>query len=193
MPPLGCLLLTNFQVLDFLRNKSNSAIEDEKLAQTTIAKSEDAEDDQSDRIKQNLTLSEMNVYEYLVQTAARDQTRECVNEFLQRCKKHEFAEADIVSILNIRPSTPSATVELYSIVESFFERFEDQVDEIVQMIEDVLPPRPVTKKGGYKERWRRGGRASPFGNKQSNEFQCFNKTSERHPSSRTHYRRLNAF
>ncbi|CAM8890498.1 unnamed protein product [Rhodiola kirilowii] len=144
-------VLTNFEVLDFLHNKSNSAIEDEKLAQTTIAKSEDAEDDQSDRIKRNLTLAEMKVYEYLVQTAARDQTRECVNEFLQRCKMYEFAQADIVSMLNIRPSTPSATVELYSIVESFFERFEDQVDEIVQMIEDVLPPRPVTKKGGDEE------------------------------------------
>ncbi|CAM8943340.1 unnamed protein product [Rhodiola kirilowii] len=138
--------LTNFEVLDFLRKKGESKIEDEKLSEIKNYRLQGGKDNKSDRIRHNLTPSEMKVYDYLDKTAARDQTRECVSEFLQRCKKYGFAQADILPILNIRPSKESAPVELCSIVESFFDRYENQVDEIEQTIEEVLPPRPVAKK-----------------------------------------------
>lgn len=52
------------------------------------------------------------VYDYLVNTAACDQTRENVNEFLEKCKRHDLAKAEVLNILNIRPT---AAVEIFPV------------------------------------------------------------------------------
>uniref|UniRef100_A0A7N0T9F0 DNA-directed RNA polymerase III subunit RPC9 n=1 Tax=Kalanchoe fedtschenkoi TaxID=63787 RepID=A0A7N0T9F0_KALFE len=136
-------LLTNFEVLDFLRNKSRDDSKHDNL--------EVGEANQIAEIKRHLTASEIKVYDYLIETPARNLTRECVKEFLQKSEKYNFTRTDILPILNIRPSKPSTLVELHSIVESFFERYENEADEIAQLIEEVLPPRPIIKTAGVEE------------------------------------------
>ncbi|QHO25235.1 uncharacterized protein [Arachis hypogaea] len=54
------------------------------------------------------------VYDYLIDTAARDQTRERTNEFLESVKSHDLAKAEILNIINIRPTN---IVEIPSLEE----------------------------------------------------------------------------
>ncbi|KAF5466079.1 hypothetical protein F2P56_016036 [Juglans regia] len=109
--------LTNFEVLNFLRSKG--AAKD------------------STRVLAKVAPSEYKVYDYLVQSAACKQTRENINEFLERCKKYDLAKAEVLNIINIRPSS---AVEIYSIVEECEKRFGDAVEELVELVENVLPP-----------------------------------------------------
>ncbi|QCD98473.1 DNA-directed RNA polymerase III subunit RPC9-like [Vigna unguiculata] len=115
--------LTNFEVLDFLRAKGAS-----KDPTRVIAKVEQ---------------SEYKVYDYLVDTAASDQTRESINEFLTSIKRHDLAKAEVLNILNTRPA---AEVELFPIIESCEGRFPDEeVTEIVELVTRTLPPPPSMK------------------------------------------------
>ncbi|CAN1271141.1 Protein CHLOROPLAST J-LIKE DOMAIN 1, chloroplastic [Linum perenne] len=49
-------------------------------------------------------LRDEDVYDYLVGTVACNQTREQINEFLEKSKKYKLAKAEILSIINTRPS-----------------------------------------------------------------------------------------
>ncbi|XP_028212178.1 DNA-directed RNA polymerase III subunit rpc9-like [Glycine soja] len=101
--------LTNFEVLDFLRDKGAS-----KDPTRVIAR----------------------IYDYLVDTAASVQTRESINEFLTSVKQHDLAKAEVLNILNIGPA---AEVELYPIIEDCDERFGDEgVLEIVELVKKTL-------------------------------------------------------
>ena len=55
----------------------------------------------------------LQVYDYLVETPACNQTRENINEFLERFKKYNLAKAELLNIINIRPSQ---TVEIYTVI-----------------------------------------------------------------------------
>ncbi|KAL9332506.1 hypothetical protein ACSQ67_002116 [Phaseolus vulgaris] len=115
--------LTNFEVLDFLRAKGAS-----KDPTRVIAKVEQ---------------SEYKVYDYLVDTAASDQTRESINEFLTCIKRHDLAKAEVLNILNTRPTSE---VEIFPIIESCEGRFPDEeVTEIVELVTKTLPPPPEMK------------------------------------------------
>ncbi|XP_047153513.1 DNA-directed RNA polymerase III subunit RPC9-like [Vigna umbellata] len=115
--------LTNFEVLDFLRTKGAS-----KDPTRVIAK---------------VAQSEYKVYDYLVDTAASDQTRESINEFLTSIKQHDLAKAEVLNILNTRPA---AEVELFPIIESCEGRLPDEeVTEIVELVTRTLPPPPSMK------------------------------------------------
>lgn len=61
----------------------------------------------------------LQVYDYLVNTAAVYQTRESVNEYFRVIKQHDLSEAEVLNVLNIRPS---CDVELFhvSITIMFF-------------------------------------------------------------------------
>ena len=48
----------------------------------------------------------------MVDTAAADQTRESINEFLTSIKRHDLAKAEVLNILNTRPA---AEVELFPV------------------------------------------------------------------------------
>ncbi|KAG2728177.1 hypothetical protein I3843_01G188500 [Carya illinoinensis] len=115
--------LTNFEVLDFLRSKGAA--------------------NDSTRVLAKVAPSEYKVYDYLVQSAACKQTRENINEFLERCKKYDLAKAELLNIINIRPSS---AVEIYTIVEECEKRFGDAVEELVELVEKVLPPPPIELK-----------------------------------------------
>ncbi|MBA0797605.1 hypothetical protein Gohar_008283, partial [Gossypium harknessii] len=91
--------LTNFEVLDFLRSRGASK--------------------DPTRVIVPIAPSEFKVYDYLVESAACNQTKEHVKEFLERCKSYKLAKAEVLNIINLRPS---ALVEIDP-VKLFFYMF----------------------------------------------------------------------
>lgn len=45
------------------------------------------------------------MYDYLVETPAFTQTRESVTKFAEKCKDFKVAKAEILNIINLRPSS----------------------------------------------------------------------------------------
>ncbi|ESQ31618.1 hypothetical protein EUTSA_v10005100mg [Eutrema salsugineum] len=130
--------LTNFEVLDFLN--SRGASRDTTRVIAPIAK------------------SEYKVYDYLVETAACTQTRESVNEFADKCKAFKVWKAEILNIINLRPSS---IVELMPIIETPDNREIDS-DGILELVQDLLPPLPSleTPKGNNEEEETENGEQS---------------------------------
>ncbi|KAI8008229.1 DNA-directed RNA polymerase III subunit RPC9 [Camellia lanceoleosa] len=112
--------LTNFEVLDFLQ--SRGAAKD------------------SARIVVSVAQSEFKVFDYLEQSAACNQTRERITEFVKKCKKYNLAKAEILNIINIRPSS---VVEIDPIIEECESRLGDSVEELVELLAEVLPAPPT--------------------------------------------------
>ncbi|KAK7290195.1 hypothetical protein RIF29_04439 [Crotalaria pallida] len=113
--------LTNFEVLDFFRARGAS-----KDPTRVIAK---------------VAQSEYKVYDYLVNSPACSQSRQNINEFLEKVKKYDLAKAEILSVLNTRPAGP---VDLFAIIEDCEARFPDEVlQEIIELVKKTLPPPPV--------------------------------------------------
>ncbi|KAM4068250.1 hypothetical protein ACB094_M000200 [Castanea mollissima] len=84
--------LTNYEVVDFLRSKG-AAID-------------------STRVLAQVSPSEYKVYDYLVQTAACNQTREHINEFVDKCKIYGLAKAEVLNIINIRSTS---IIDIYTV------------------------------------------------------------------------------
>eukprot|EP00252_Welwitschia_mirabilis_P013382 TRINITY_DN2946_c0_g2_i1.p1 TRINITY_DN2946_c0_g2~~TRINITY_DN2946_c0_g2_i1.p1 ORF type:complete len:150 (-),score=41.25 TRINITY_DN2946_c0_g2_i1:439-888(-) len=113
-------LLSNFEVLDLLR--SRGATQD-PLGSLGAA-----------------TASECKVFAYLLQSAACNQTRECIQEFVEKIKKFELTKAEKLQTLNLRPST---AVEVHLIVEDCEERMSsDAVDAFIGIVKNTLPSPP---------------------------------------------------
>ncbi|XP_018452514.1 uncharacterized protein LOC108823737 [Raphanus sativus] len=123
--------LTNFEVLDLLNSRGAS-----------------------------ITTSEYKVYDYLMETPACVQTLEIITNFSDQCQGFKLAKAEILNIINIRPSftfvpstEPPSTVELTPILEEHPER--GKIDErcILALVEALLPlpPRPIVEAGGENE------------------------------------------
>ncbi|CAN0917271.1 DNA-directed RNA polymerase III subunit RPC9 [Linum grandiflorum] len=111
--------ITNCEVLDML--KSRGAAKDTRVIAPVAP-------------------SEYKVYDYLVGTAACNQTRQHINEFLDKSKKYKLAKSEILSIINTRPSQ---VVELDPLIEAQDERPEIDMEELVELILEVLPPHPL--------------------------------------------------
>lgn len=47
----------------------------------------------------------MQVYDYLEQTVASNQTIEIINKFVEDCEKYDLAKGEMLNIVNIRPSS----------------------------------------------------------------------------------------
>lgn len=112
--------LANYEVLNFLKSKGASK--------------------DPTRVLADVAPSEYKVYDYLVETAACNQTEENVGEFLEKCEKYDLAKAEVLNIINIRPST---AVEIYSIIEHCDMRLGEAVEELVEMATEVLPAPPT--------------------------------------------------
>ncbi|KAK8919214.1 hypothetical protein KSP39_PZI021383 [Platanthera zijinensis] len=131
-------MLTDFEVLDMLR--SRGATSDPMGCLGAV------------------TSSECMVYDYLIKGAACNQTRESIEDFKKRCaefkkvnEKHKFTRAEILNIINLRPS---GHAQLYSIIHDLEKRFnisngdgsEDGcllvLEEFLNIIHEVLPPPP---------------------------------------------------
>uniref|UniRef100_A0A2P2IL54 DNA-directed RNA polymerase III subunit RPC9 n=2 Tax=Rhizophora mucronata TaxID=61149 RepID=A0A2P2IL54_RHIMU len=112
--------LTNLEVLDFLRAKG-------------------ASNDVS-RVIAPVAPSEYKVYDYLVDSPACNQKREHISEFFEKCKRFNLAKAEMLNIINLRPSQ---LVELDPLIEQSDVRLGDQADELLELINQVLPPPPT--------------------------------------------------
>ncbi|XP_071724483.1 uncharacterized protein [Rutidosis leptorrhynchoides] len=105
--------LTNFEVLEFLRARGASK--------------------DSTRIVAPIAPSEYQVYDYLDASPATSQTKEKIEEFMERCKTFNLAKAEVLNIINTRPS---AVVDIDPIIEQCQDRFsEKQVDELVDLVD----------------------------------------------------------
>ncbi|KAG8370263.1 hypothetical protein BUALT_Bualt14G0098700 [Buddleja alternifolia] len=111
--------LTNFEVLDHLRSRGAGK--------------------DPTRVIASVSPSEFKVFDYLEQTAACSQTREIVQKCVDECKKYDLAKAEILNVVNIRPSS---AVEVYTIIEECDSRIEEKIDKFVETITQVLPPHP---------------------------------------------------
>ncbi|MQL90747.1 hypothetical protein Taro_023359 [Colocasia esculenta] len=120
-------VLTNFEVLQFLR--SRGATVDPMGCLGAVAP------------------SECKVFDYLIHTAACNQSRENIDEFLKRSEKFKLAKAEKLNLINIRPSNPA---EAYSIIEMCEKRMADEIEELVNMVTEVLPPPPPNDEDGSK-------------------------------------------
>ncbi|KAJ0264504.1 hypothetical protein HA466_0028490 [Hirschfeldia incana] len=112
--------LTNFEVLDFLNARGASK-------DTT-------------RVNNKVSRSEYMVYDYLMETAAAStQTRDSVTKVSEKCKDFKLAKAEILNIINLRPSSD---VELTPIIEKPDER-EIDIEGILALVQELLPPLPT--------------------------------------------------
>lgn len=121
--------LTNFEVLDFLR--SRGAGKDPTRVIAPVAP------------------SEYKVFDYLEQSVACYQTKESLTDFISKSEKYKLAKAEILNVINIRPSSG---VEIDSIVEDCEGRFGDNIDELVDMVAEVFPlPTPIETDDGVAQ------------------------------------------
>ncbi|CAN7046229.1 unnamed protein product [Brassica rapa subsp. trilocularis] len=115
--------LTNFEVLDLLNSRGASKDTTRVIASETVSR------------------SEYKVYDYLMETAASTQTRESVTKFSDKCKGFKLAKAEILNIINLRPSSD---VELTPILEKPDER-EIDIEGILALVQELLPPLPTVE------------------------------------------------
>ncbi|XP_076888845.1 DNA-directed RNA polymerase III subunit rpc9-like [Bidens hawaiensis] len=118
--------LTNFEVLDFL--KSRGAAKDPT------------------RVLAPLAPSEFKVYDNLAKGAAASQTRESINEFVDKCKPYKLTKNEIVNIINIRPSSGA---EIFPLIENIEERVENS-EELVELVMQVFPVDKQETKSGER-------------------------------------------
>ncbi|CAF1707546.1 hypothetical protein Bca4012_005672 [Brassica carinata] len=115
--------LTNFEVLNLINSKGASK-------DTT-------------RVIAAIARSEYKVCDYLNETVASTQTLESVTTFSDKCKDFKLAKAEILNIINIRPSVDFKAL-LDPIIEEPKERGID-TDGILELVQDLLPPLPVVE------------------------------------------------
>ncbi|XP_068656734.1 uncharacterized protein [Aristolochia californica] len=113
-------VLTNFEVLDLLRSRG-------------------ATNDPLGSLG-DVTSSESKVFDYLVQSAACNQTREAIKEFSERSNKFGLAKAEKLCVINTRPPSEA---EIYPIIENCEDRMEGRLEELVNIVVEILPPPPV--------------------------------------------------
>jgi hypothetical protein len=113
--------LTNFEVLDFLR--SRGAAKDPTRVIVSVAP------------------SEFKVFDYLERSVACNQTRESVEEFKNKCKEYKLVSAEIVNIVNIRPSS---VVDIDPLIDDCEGRLGERIDELVELVAKHFPtPAPM--------------------------------------------------
>lgn len=118
--------LTNFEVLDFL--KSRGAAKDPT------------------RVLAPLAPSEFKVYDNLAKSVAASQTRESINEFVDKCKPYKLTKNEIVNIINIRPPSEA---EIFPLIENIEERI-GSGEELVELVTQVFPVEEQETKTGER-------------------------------------------
>ncbi|CAN7125832.1 unnamed protein product, partial [Brassica rapa subsp. narinosa] len=118
--------LTNFEVLDLLNSRGASKDTTRVIASETVSR------------------SEYKVYDYLMETAASTQTRESVTKFSDKCKGFKLAKAEILNIINLRPSSD---VELTPVCVLLFTKshlsLQIDIEGILALVQELLPPLPT--------------------------------------------------
>lgn len=89
---------------------------------------------------QNLSTVAYEVLKYLENTPCVNQNAECISSVCAGLVKYKLTKSEMLQIVNLRPTTP---VEVSLIVEESEERLtEAQIDEIINLIKDTIPPGP---------------------------------------------------
>ncbi|XP_074586138.1 uncharacterized protein LOC141841844 [Curcuma longa] len=118
--------LTNCEVLEFLRGRGATSDPMGSLGAVSP--------------------SECKVYDWLVQTAACNQTKESIDEFLNKTEKFKLAKAEKLNIINLRPSNPAIIDPMIEYGEKRLVKDDakgiDQVQDLVDLVLEVLPPPP---------------------------------------------------
>ena len=90
--------------------------------------------------QQHLATILYSTLKYLEKTPCKDQTTECINEFMQAVESFKLTKAEKLQLLNQRPCT---AVEIQLIVEESEERLtEEQIEELLSVISKTLPGDP---------------------------------------------------
>nr|GEX08978.1 DNA-directed RNA polymerase III subunit RPC9-like [Tanacetum cinerariifolium] len=93
-----------------------------------------------------LAPSEFKVYDYLVHSVARSQTRESIAKFVTECKPYKLTKSEIATIINIR--LPSSVEEIYPLIRrNLYSRLGKSKD-LAQLVEEVFPPSEEKKAEG---------------------------------------------
>ncbi|XXG64502.1 hypothetical protein AAC387_Pa05g2440 [Persea americana] len=109
-------VLTNFEVLNLLRLRGATSDPLGSLGAVTS--------------------SECKVFDYLVQSAACNQTRECIDEFLKRSEKYHLANAEKLNIINF---IEDCETRLQNEGEDL-----NELEELAKLVVETLPPPPGT-------------------------------------------------
>ncbi|WOL03133.1 hypothetical protein Cni_G11853 [Canna indica] len=142
--------LTNFEVLEFLR--SRGATSDPMGCLGAVAPSEC-------KVTLPCTIFPFlratllllfrccwQVFDYLTKSAACNQTRGAIDDFLQRCEKFKLAKAEKLNIINLRPSNQAVIDPIIEHCEKRLAKNEaqgiDEVQELLDLVLEVLPPPP---------------------------------------------------
>ncbi|RRT67877.1 hypothetical protein B296_00018006 [Ensete ventricosum] len=143
--------LTNLEVLEFLR--ARGATSDPMGCLGAVAPSEckvTLPRPKSRHLTVLVTVSWFwcgQVFDYLVNTAACNQTRGAIDEFVKRCEKFKLAKAEKFNIINLRPSNQALIDPIIEYCEKRLTKDEargiDEVQELVDLVLEVLPPPPA--------------------------------------------------
>ncbi|GAQ86120.1 DNA-directed RNA polymerase II subunit 4 [Klebsormidium nitens] len=115
-------LLTNFEVLEVLKERGTRTEADES------------------GVPGPATPSEQKVHDYLVHSPAGTQTRKSIQTFTEAIKELELLKAEKLQMVNLRPSIP---VEVHLVVEDCDERLTtDAVEALIATVDETLPPAP---------------------------------------------------
>lgn len=61
------------------------------------------------------TICVIQVYDYLVESAACNQTRESIDNFLEKSEEFQLAKAEVINIINIRPASAVEVAPVWSV------------------------------------------------------------------------------
>ncbi|KAJ6808794.1 DNA-directed RNA polymerase III subunit RPC9-like [Iris pallida] len=129
--------LTDSEVIDFFR--SRGATSDPMGCIGAVAK------------------PECKVFDYLTNSPTCNQKKEAISGFINRCEKFKLAKAEILNIINVRPSNEA---QIYPLIESIDERFHrdeaegtSEVGDLVNLVVEVLfpPPKSEDEASGEEE------------------------------------------
>uniref|UniRef100_A0A1D1Y934 DNA-directed RNA polymerase III subunit RPC9 n=1 Tax=Anthurium amnicola TaxID=1678845 RepID=A0A1D1Y934_9ARAE len=120
-------VLTNFEVLDLLR--SRGATIDPMGCLGAVEP------------------SECKVFDYLIHTAACNQNREVIDEFMKRSETFKVAKALKLNFINMRPSNQPEAEPIIALCEK---EGLDNPEEFMNMVIEVLPPAPPRHEDGNK-------------------------------------------
>ncbi|KAH7653072.1 RNA polymerase subunit RPB4/RPC9 protein [Dioscorea alata] len=128
-------MLTNFEVLNLLRSRGATI---DPLGSLGV-----------------VSASECKVYSFLADSAACNQTRECIGEFLKRCEKFKLSKTELLNIINLRPSSQPLIYPLIRNCDTRLAKNEDEgideVQELVDLVKEVLPPPPANNPDNEEE------------------------------------------
>ncbi|KAK1219846.1 hypothetical protein PQX77_017423 [Marasmius sp. AFHP31] len=134
-------LLSNFEVLNLLRELENEHIARTKTALRVKKEEEDPSAQSSKRVEavtpENLRTIQVEAIQYLSADyqPTRSQTTEGVRKLTKDLRQYDLTKAEKLQVVNLAPTTP---VELYVIVEELEDRLGDNMNSVLEHVQTSL-------------------------------------------------------